>query len=216
MLQNLHNKNYYLSITQQNQPDQQMTRKERRAERREEEKEKQKTKQKKIAHKKTAKLIISLLIFIFAGYGLFLLVSRTTTPKPGQPISIQGREHIPVGAPHPEYNSNPPTSGSHYDQPENFGVYQEELRDETAVHNLEHGGIWISYHPDIDEKIKEKIEDIGEKYSGSVVVSPRSANDSPIALASWGRLEKLSSFDEDRIIEFIKRNKNKSPEPLAR
>lgn len=81
---------------------------------------------------------------------------------------------------------------------------------------MEHGGIWISYQPDIDEETKAKIEAIGKKYSGSVVVSPRSANDSLIAVASWGRLEKLSSFDEVRIVEFIKRNKNKSPEPLAR
>lgn len=115
-----------------------------------------------------------------------------------------------------EYNSNPPTSGPHYAQPADWGVYQEEINDENVIHSMEHGGIWISYQPDIDEETKEKLEAIGKKYSGSVVVSPRSANDAPIALASWGRLEKLSSFDEEHIVEFIKRNKNKSPEPLSR
>ncbi len=34
--------------------------------------------------------------------------------------------------------------------------------------------------------------------------------------ASWGRLEKLNSFDETKIVDFINANKNKSPEPLAR
>lgn len=33
--------------------------------------------------------------------------------------------------------------------------------------------------------------------------------------ASWTRLEKLDSYDEGKILGFIKANKNKSPEPIA-
>lgn len=196
--------------------DQQLTKKERREKRREEQRELQRFQQKKTSRQRVVKWVIAIIAIILVIYGIFLLISRTTTPRPGESFAIQGREHIPVGSEHPEYNSNPPTSGSHYAQPTNWGVYQEELEDGNVIHSMEHGGIWISYQPSIDDETKEKLEAIGKKYSGSVVVSPRSANDSLIALASWGRLEKLTSFDEALIVEFIKRNKNKSPEPLAK
>lgn len=196
--------------------EQPLTKKERREKRREEQRELQKLQQKKASRQGAVKWVVAVVAIILVIYGLFMLISRTTTPRPGESVAIQGREHIPVGSEHPEYNSNPPTSGWHYAQPTNWGVYQEELNDENIIHSMEHGGIWLSYQPSIADETKEKLEAIGKKYSGSVVVSPRSANDALIALASWGRLEKLSSFDEERIHEFIKRNKNKSPEPLAR
>ena len=199
-----------------NQSDQQLTKRERRELRRQEQKERQKLDQRKNMRNRILKWTVWILVIGIIGYGLFLLISRTATPRPGESIAIQGRDHISVGSSHPEYNSNPPTSGPHYAQPTPWGVYQDELKDENVIHSMEHGGIWISYQPDIDEETKVKLEAIGKKHSGSVVVSPRSANDSLIAVASWGRLEKLSSFNEARIIEFIKRNKNKSPEPLAR
>lgn len=68
----------------------------------------------------------------------------------------------------------------------------------------------------MDQETISNLESVGKGYPGSVIVTPRSANDTKIVLASWGRLEKLESFDETRIIEFIKANRNRSPEPLAR
>lgn len=192
-----------------------LTKKERREKRRQEQRVLQEIRRKKTSGRQVRKWLSALLAAGLIGYGLFLLISKTTGGRPGESFTIQGRTHIPVGSEHQQYNSNPPTSGPHYAEPADWGVYQEELTDENAVHSLEHGGIWISYRPDIDDETKEKLEALGRLYSGSVVVSPRSANDSLIAVASWGRLQKLSSFDEAGITEFIKRNKNKSPEKLA-
>lgn len=165
--------------------------------------------------RKTVGWIIAVLIIGGAGYGLYYLASQPEKPRPGEAFSILGQEHISVGASHPTYNSNPPTSGSHYAQPANWGIYQEELPDEQLIHNLEHGGIWISYK-DVDQETKSNLEVIGKKYPGGVVVTPRSANDTKIILASWGRLERLESFNETQILDFVKANRNKSPEPLAR
>ncbi len=156
-----------------------------------------------------------LAVVVGAIYGLVRLANVSEGERPGKDFSIQGQEHIQIGTSHPAYNSNPPTSGWHYPQPANWGVYQEELPDEQVVHNLEHGGIWISYK-DIDEATKAQLETIGKQYPGSVIVTPRAKNDSKIALASWGRLQKLDQFDEKLVLDFIKANKNKSPEPLAR
>lgn len=141
--------------------------------------------------------------------------SDAESAQVGQEIEIQEAAHIEDGAQHAPYNSNPPTSGPHYVQPAAWGIYDKELPDEQLIHNEEHGGIWISYK-DIDSETMEKLNIIGKSNPGSVVVTPRAANDSKIALASWGRLEKLDTYDEAKILEFIKANKNKSPEPIAR
>ena len=89
------------------------------------------------------------------------------------------------------------------------------MKDINAVHNLEHGFIWISYK-NVDKQTLASLAKIGQQYPGSVFVSPREANDAPITLASWGRLEKMETFDEAAIIDFIWKNRNNSPEPLAK
>ena len=158
---------------------------------------------------------VTMLIIGSLGYGVVYLATRPEKPMHGTVSPILGRDHIPIGTAHPQYNSNPPTSGSHYAKEAEWGVYQNELPDEQLVHNLEHGGIWISYKPNIDPAIKAKLDLIGNRYKETVIVTPRAKNDSMIALASWGRLEKLDNFDEAEIINFIDANKNKSPEPIA-
>lgn len=154
--------------------------------------------------------------------GLGLLIALMYSGDPGkedlsdvQSFEIQGRDHIEVGASHPEYNSNPPTSGPHYAEPADWGAYQKELPDEQLIHNLEHGGIWISYKG-VDEDTKRRLSDIAKANPGSVVLAPRSRSDAQIVLASWGKLLKLQQFDEGRIRDFISQYKNQSPEPIAR
>lgn len=133
----------------------------------------------------------------------------------GQVFEEQKVSHIKPGETHEAYNSNPPTSGAHWADQADWGVYDKPLIDEQAVHNLEHGGIWISYK-DIDEETKTNLIKIAKANSQSVILSPRDGNDASIVLASWTRLEKMDSYDATRIIEFISRNKNNSPEPIAR
>ena len=193
----------------------QLTKQERRELRRQEKEKFEEARQRKRTTKKVITWAIVAVIVGGSGYGLYYLASLPEKPRPGEAFPILGQEHIEVGASHPPYNSNPPTSGWHYKDPADWGVYQEAFPDEKLVHNLEHGGIWISYK-DIEQETKAKLETIGRRYPGSVVVTPRTQNDAKIVLASWGRLLKLDSFDENVIIQFIKANKNKSPEPLAR
>lgn len=132
----------------------------------------------------------------------------------GQVFEDQGQVHIKAGESHPPYNSNPPTSGWHYVQPAAWGVYDKPLADEQAIHNLEHGGIWISY-VNIDAETKANLEKITKANGGSIILSPREANDAKIILASWTRLEKLDSYDEAKILDFILRNKGKGPEKIV-
>lgn len=158
-----------------------------------------------------------LLVLIAVGYGIFLL-AQTAGPD-GEDFSaaynIQGRDHIADGAEHPAYNSNPPSSGWHYASPARGSFYIEPLPDEQVIHNLEHGDIWIAYHPEIDDAAKETLEDFAGQY---VVVSPRAENEGDISLVAWGRVDTFDIeggiVDEGRIRDFITRYDNRGPEKV--
>lgn len=135
--------------------------------------------------------------------------------RPGTSYEVQGRQHIQPGQSHPAYSSNPPTSGWHYPRSAEWGFYTKKLPDERVVHNLEHGGIWISYTSSVSQSTLDRVRSLAQQYPKSVIVTKRDPNDAPIAVASWGQLMELQEFDSDRITTFIKENMNNSPEPFA-
>lgn len=137
-------------------------------------------------------------------------------------VADQGRNHIDIGASHPNYNSNPPTSGWHYEKWKEKGVYNEQQPDEAMIHNLEHGYIWISYRPDAAPEIIKQLENF-YGFGKKIVVEPRKENDKIIALAAWNWLDKFDpasgdSLNDDelkRIGDFIDQYINQGPEPNA-
>lgn len=82
-----------------------------------------------------AATIVSLVIWLF----------WESKPKPGELIADQGRGHVPVGT-EVKYNSNPPTSGPHYEEWMKPGIYNQVFDDRGVVHSLEHGYVIISYN----------------------------------------------------------------------
>ncbi|OHA05005.1 MAG: hypothetical protein A2934_01265 [Candidatus Sungbacteria bacterium RIFCSPLOWO2_01_FULL_47_10] len=152
----------------------------------------------------------------FAGFAKYLQYREANLP--GILAAEQGKNHIEVGATHEAYSTNPPTSGPHYAEAAEWGVYKEPLPDEQLIHNLEHGGVWISYRPGISKDIIQKLESMVSIFGSKVIVTPRPENDADIALAVWGRYDtfSVSEYSDERIEEFIKLLKNKTaPEPFA-
>lgn len=87
------------------------------------------------------KIFIWAVIIIIIVGSIYLLTTRTRKKIFERKIyaiqiSDQGRNHINVGASHSVYNSNPPTSGWHYENPAGKGIYKKELPDEQLIHNL--------------------------------------------------------------------------------
>lgn len=126
--------------------------------------------------------------------------------------NIVGRDHIAQGTSGSGYNSNPPSSGPHWPVAAKNGVYESLLPDEQLIHNLEHGHVWISYKPDIADEVKNKLVEIVKEDDWKVVLGPREANDSKIALCAWGRVLKMDEPDYDKIRAFIKTYRNRGPE----
>ncbi len=167
--------------------------------------------------RKIRNLTIWIVVIAAIAGGAYFIVDyskKAESKKPGQEFPIASAEHIPDGQKAKDFNSNPPTSGQHYAEPANWGIYDEQLLDERLVHNLEHGGIWISYKPDLDPTQIAELKNIADDYTLKVIMTPRPENDSPIVVASWGRLLKLDQADDGQIKDFIKAYINKGPEQV--
>ena len=165
--------------------------------------------------RKVKPIIIGLIVVVVLAYLGWLLVKSSSPQEEdmSRAIPSQGAAHVNVGSVHAPYNSNPPTSGPHYSQTARTGFRDEPIADENIIHNLEHGDIWISYHPRVPDGAVQELKD----FAGTkVIVTSREANDTDIALSAWGRLDTFNlengNLDTIRIDDFIKRYINKGPE----
>jgi hypothetical protein len=111
-------------------------------------------------------------------------IQKTNQPVPGQAMPIQGQEHL--------------------------------LPDEQIVHNLEHGHVIISYDCsklDDCEAVKADLRQVVERFQRwKVVAVSRENADAAIALTAWGRIDKLETYDEDRIVTFVRHWRDRGPE----
>ena len=152
--------------------------------------------------------------------GLLILggVAPAAVAPGGAVETLPTRDHVPDGQA-VEYNTNPPTSGNHWAQAATWGIYDGRPPiDERLVHNLEHGGVIISYNPaKVDAATVEKLENLARDLRKSrvcLILTPRESiqDDKPIALTSWGFLATLDSYDEAAIRAFWRDHVARGPE----
>ena len=137
------------------------------------------------------------------GYGLVRYSREYSGNLPGVFFESQGQQHVALNTPF-AYNSNPPTSGPHFSQPANWGVYDYEVKDQIFIHNLEHGGIWIAYRPTVPPAVVDQLKAIVSEFSGAkVVMAPRSANDADIAVAAWSHVYKFDLTGDTLAPEWV-------------
>jgi hypothetical protein len=141
-------------------------------------------------------------------------VDLSAAPDTSVAYPIQSREHIAQGALHPAYNSSPPTGGWHYAVASPVGIFPDGLPDETLVHNLEHGHVWLSYRDADDEEALALLTAMRGPYPQHVIVTYRPENETRIALAAWGRLLTLDELDADQVHAFIQRYRARAPENI--
>ena len=159
-----------------------------------------------------ARWLVYLVIASAVLFGLYKLVTLPSAPALGETFPSLGQIHVNPGDLHPDYNSNPPTSGWHYLLPAQSGIYDKEFPDEELIHNLEHGQIWISYRPDLPKDQIDALAKIAMSYGSKMIMTPRAKDDSPIAIAAWTHLLKLTSVDEKQIRAFIDAYRGYGPE----
>lgn len=140
-------------------------------------------------------------------------------PGNGQP-SPGALEHQHVSGP-VKYAVLPPVGGPHNPIWMNAGVYTKPVPSERAVHDLEHGAVWIVYDPNLpaDEvaqlqafvtkqsMIPESAQAAGVANQANryMVMSPWSNNSlpAPIVLSAWGHQLRVTTPSDPRMQRFV-------------
>jgi hypothetical protein len=135
-----------------------------------------------------------------------LFLAPGTRYAPGsEGAFIEGVQLYSNGAGHVDgsvvYPQNPPTGGEHNPFWLNCGIYDQPVRNENAVHSLEHGAVWVTYDPGLGE---QEIEALRAQLPGTyVVVSPYPGLPSPIVLSAWNAQLQVSMAGDPRVPQFI-------------
>lgn len=173
-------------------------------------------------------LIAILVIAVLSLVGIKLLIPEKEVVRSGQQHAIQdeGKQHLgSVNEKHAPYATDQPTSGPHFSQPAAWGVSDVEIPDEQWVHNLEHGGVVVTYKPDLPAKDIDELRVIAanltmrdeqkSKKGFKVVLTPRAANKYAVQLSSWGYNLSLDEVDKTKIQQFYRDRPNTAPEANA-
>ncbi|TDC57614.1 DUF3105 domain-containing protein [Actinomadura sp. KC345] len=161
--------------------------------------------------------VIGMVAFVAIGFAF--MQSRSTADE----SSIDGlvtkddlsRDHVTGSV---EYETEPPMGGEHDAAWQNCNgrVYDAPLRNENAVHSLEHGAVWITYRPGL---AAGQVEALKAKVTGTdyTLMSPYPSLDAPIALSAWGKQVKLQDASDPRVDEFLRAfvKGPQTPEPGA-
>lgn len=100
-----------------------------------------------------------------------------------------------------QYERNPPTNGEHSPMWQNCGFYSEPIKEETAVHSMDHGVVWITYRPDLPQEQIQQLRSYGdEEY---VIVSPYPDQPAPVVATAWRNQLYLEGADDPRLREFV-------------
>ena len=123
-----------------------------------------------------------------------------------------------------QWNTDPPTSGPHYEVPVIWGSYDEPVNQAQLVHNLEHGGVAIQYGDQVPPATVEQLEGLVQDNPRGTVLAPLPSLGNQISLGAWvtesasepekgtGYLAKCTAFDEDAFQAFLDAYQFKGPE----
>jgi hypothetical protein len=135
---------------------------------------------------------------------------KSTITGPAEPqietFPSEGQLHVADGTPI-TYNTDPPTSGTHYPSPQAGGFYDTEIAAGYLVHSMEHGGVIIYYNaPALTTAQLDTLRARPASHPGffsQVVVVPRNDPVYPVILTAWTHRLRLPGYALNRIDDFI-------------
>ena len=165
------------------------------------------------------RIVIGLIVLAFiAGFVALVVIDSRQQSASGPPEGVEefdvaSREHVqgPVS-----YEQTPPVGGEHNPVWQNAGFYEEPVRNENAVHTLEHGAVWITYSPDLSQDQRDRLKQIVESQD-CLLASPYQGLDAPVVASAWGFQARLENADDPNLEKFIRtyRKGPQTPEPGA-
>ena len=115
------------------------------------------------------------------------------------------------------YGLRPPAGGMHRPVWWNCGFYDEPVRDENAVHDLEHGAVWLAYSPDLDEAGRGG-DPRDRPRERKVLAAPYEGLDPGVAVVAtaWARQLTLDGVDDPRLEAFVEQYQDGDQRPSRR
>lgn len=199
-------------------------------------KERRKKQQRRVSGKRVTPGWVAPAVIAVAAVGAILLLRQigvfeppppAITPPPaavekvGTKVAEQAGTHVADGQ-RVQYPQLPPTSGSHWNLPHaGWGVKDTPQDDERVVHNLEHGGVVISYKgltPDDLANLKTLVRRFTAGEYKKVLLRPYAQMDNGIVLTAWNWTHRIAAYDEAVITRFVQGHygpRGEAPEPNA-
>ena len=130
--------------------------------------------------------------------------SRLGVPKGTQLFAEVNKQHVSGTV---QYDRTPPAGGDHNATWLNCGVYNYAVQNENAVHDLEHGAVWITYRPSLSPTEVNKLVSFVESHYVGVqkylTLSPYAGIPSPIVATAWGAQLDLQRSTDPRLLQFV-------------
>ena len=129
-----------------------------------------------------------------------LLVRRAPeAPEGVQTYDVLSRNHVEGVV---DYPQTPPVGGDHNPMWQNCGFYSGPIRNENAVHSMEHGAVWITYKQDLQQDQVNRIRQlaVGQTYVLASAYPNLPAN---VVVSAWEKQLTLDSADDTKLDQFI-------------
>jgi hypothetical protein len=153
-------------------------------------------------------------LVVVGGVTAGLLANRASKPSLSAVQAYpEQRNHVTGTV---DYPQTPPAGGDHNEVLLNCGVYGQPVPNENAVHDLEHGAVWITYRPDLPAADVAMLRSLvaGKTY---LLLSPYPGLPAPVVASAWGKQLRLTGAADQRLAAFITsyRQSPAAPEPGA-
>jgi len=126
-----------------------------------------------------------------------------------------GRDHVQTAV---DYPMTPPVGGDHHQawMTCDGTVYTKPIKNENAVHSLEHGAVWVTYNDNAADTDVKKLADKVRR-TPYTLMSPNDDQSGTITLSAWGHQLTVDSASDARVEQFLAKYVQgaQTPEPGA-
>jgi len=161
-------------------------------------------------------LILGIALVVLVGLAVVLFLRNGDDSPPAGLQDVVTYDHLSRAhvAGEVKYPQSPSVGGDHDPIWLDCGVYDRPVREENAVHSLEHGAVWITYRPGLSA---DEIDGLAAKLPEKGILSPFDDQDAPVVVTVWGAQLALDGPNDPRLDLFIREygDGRDAPEPTA-
>ena len=126
---------------------------------------------------------------------------RVTDAGVVRTFEVASREHVEGRV---NYEHTPPVGGDHSSAWQRCGFYSHFIIPERGVHSMEHGAVWIAYHPRLARHEVDRLRELAGAEDHVLVSRWNESLPAPVVASAWGRQVRLQTSRDAELQEFIR------------